>query len=123
MATGIGVWFQTLSALLAALALIVVALVLSMPVVIGIASGTALICQDTHGTAMGCSPKVRAAKTSTPAPPAQQFITAHLKDGKDIAGVYLLSTPSAVLIFQPQARQAMAVATESIADMSFKMAP
>jgi hypothetical protein len=34
-----------------------------------------------------------------------------------------MSTPSAVLIFQPQTRQAMAVATESIADMSFKMEP
>lgn len=121
LATIIGVSFQPLSALLAALALIMVALVLSMPVVIGIASGTALICQDTHGAAIGCSPKAPAAKTSATASPAQQFITVHLKDGKDIAGMYLLSTPSAVLIFQPQTRQAMAIATESIADMSFKM--
>ena len=123
LAAGIGALFQPLSALLAALALIVVALILSMPVVIGIASGKALICQDTHGAAMGCSPAVPVVKTAPPKSPAQQVIDVHLKDGKDVAGIYILSTPSAVLIFQPQTRQAMAVATESIADMSFKMTP
>ncbi|OIQ94974.1 hypothetical protein GALL_230770 [mine drainage metagenome] len=123
LAIGIGLLFPPLSVLLMALALIIVALVISISVLIGFASGTALICQDTHGAAMGCSPTVRTAKTSTTASPAQQIITVHLKDGKDIAGMYLLSTPSAVLIFQPQTRQAMAVATESIADMSFTMTP
>lgn len=123
LATGIGMLFQPLSALLAALALIIVALILSMPVVIGIASGTTLICQDTHGAAMGCSPTAPMVKTRPATSPAQQIIDVHLKDGKDIAGIYLLSTPSAVLIFQPQTRQAMAVATESITDMSFKIHP
>ncbi|SCC93140.1 putative Cation transport ATPase [Thiomonas sp. X19] len=123
LAIAIGVLTPPLFVLLLAIAMIVVAFALSTPVFIGIVSGTALICQDTHGAAIGCSPMVRTAKTSTPASPAQQIITVHLKDGKDIAGVYLLSTPSAVLIFQPQTRQAMAIVTESIADMSFKLAP
>ncbi|CUA99768.1 hypothetical protein [Thiomonas bhubaneswarensis] len=123
LAIGIGVLFQPLSTLLAALALIVVALILSMPVVIGVASGTALICQDTHGAAMGCSRAAPGVKTPPLTSTAQQIIDVHLKDGRDVAGIYLLSTPSAVLIFQPQTRRAMAVATESIADMSFKMEP